>query len=888
MQTMKNLSWLKYPALGLAVTMIAGCVNTEQIREAIPFFPPSKYVTVGGRRLTKSEVAYYQRIRDLSYATKVNPRDAVAYNELGLLFQQKGNYQLAKDLYYKATDIDDNLSEPHHNLGLISLYEGRYNTAIEHLTKAKKLSPDDARIRHRLGQAKAGLDQINEALKEYDEAIALDSEYIPAQLEKGRLLYSVRRYADATATCRAALTNSPKVQTTLMARETRGTGILDNFLPTGQEEVKSRDYKPEILFNLAICLKAQGQFSEALSAIVEAEPLTLKTADGYADVEILKARLQEASGDTGGAIATLDLLRKDKNLMAEIPKRLARLYQKNGQTDLAAKTRLEAAELDHSDRELQEEAARNAEQTQNKSGAIAIYERLVRLDPEEVRYRRQLAQAYDNMGILRSAAMAYQEIVNRVPDDVATRRRLGMLYAELPGFQGSAILQLKQVLEKNPRDPEVNRRMGELYLFARNFNEAERYIQLTLAVAPRDAKALNNLGELLRKQNRFDDAVEKYKQALASDPKLFVAQLNLAEVLISLSRKEEAILPLRTYLANKPLEEEALRLLADTLRDLGRREEAMKEYEAIQALKPREAGALMELAQLQKGIGKPRSSAGLYEAILEKQPTNIPALREAGRLYDELKMPLRAIFCWQRVLSLKPGDLESQTHLAECYKKIGSEDAALLAYEAVGKSGDADAWRNAATLHLKRDEQEKARQALREAIKIRPQEIDTRRQLAGLMQNGKTPEEKDEAIELYKTILELESADERSRLNLANLYSEANRLADAQDQYDVILKEKPEHTASLVGMGVVWRKRGKYEKALDCYHRALKTDESLKIAHYNMGLIYDYYLSDKIKAQIHYDRFVQLGGDVAKLPADRGGRRSPADLRTQGRETSIK
>ena len=33
--------------------------------------------------------------------------------------------------------------------------------------------------------------------------------------------------------------------------------------------------------------------------------------------------------------------------------------------------------------------------------------------------------------------------------------------------------------------------------------------------------------------------------------------------------------------------------------------------------------------------------------------------------------------------------------------------------------------------------------------------------------------------------------------------------ATAQDQYDAILKEKPEHTASLVGLGVVWRKRGK-------------------------------------------------------------------------------
>src|SRR4051812_7762275 len=91
---------VRFVAAGLIVTSLltlTGCL--ERAKESIgalgnnlPFLPQSKYITVGGRRLTREEVAYYQKIKDLSYATKVNPRDAVAFNAIGELFQKKGNY----------------------------------------------------------------------------------------------------------------------------------------------------------------------------------------------------------------------------------------------------------------------------------------------------------------------------------------------------------------------------------------------------------------------------------------------------------------------------------------------------------------------------------------------------------------------------------------------------------------------------------------------------------------------------------------------------------------------------------------------------------------------------------------------------------------------------
>ena len=856
-------------SLGLAAALILllpACVS-DQVRANLPFMPPSKYVDVGGRKLSRSEVAYYEKIKALAFQTKVNPKDAVAYSTLGELRQQKGDYDLARKLYQDAIDRDPTLSSPHYNLGVIYLYDDRFNGALDELAQARKLSPDDAKIRHRLGAAKAGLAKYDEALKEFDEAIALDPEYTPAYLDKGKLLYSLRRYAEAATACRLGLAHAPKVEVSAIAKQTRGNGILDKVLPTGEDEEPVRTWRQEAAYDLALCLKAQGQFRDALTVLIQAED----AESGRADVQLLKARLLEATGDNAGALTVLTALRELQPNLAEVPKRMAKIYQKTGQNDLASKTRLEAAELDHSDKELQEEAARNAEQNKDTSRLIAIYERLTRVEPDNVRYLRQLAKAYDNAGIKRSAALTYQMIVNHVPDDIATRRRLGILYSELPGFDGSAMIQFKVVLEHNPQDSEIHRRIAGIYLKTpATYKKAEEHILKTLAANPKDAQAYNDLASLEGLSQRFESAVNNYKKALELDPKFFKAQLNMAKVLLQLKRSEEAIPALRAYLTAQPLDEEARRVLAEALRDLGRREEAVKEYEAIEELHPNEVGSKMELAALDIGLGKQHNAIGLYEQILEKHPSDLNALREAGRTYGEQKMTLRAVFCWQRLLGLKPGDVEAQSRLAGLYREMGDETAALQKYEAVGNAGDADAWKMVAYLRSKRNERDPAMQALREAIKIKSQDIEPRRMLVSmLLSDPLTPsgDEKDEALKLCKEMEDLDPKDCHARLNSANLLTDQNRLAEAQDEYEAILKLEPENGPANLGLGVVLRKRGRYQEALDLYKKTLAANPKSVTAYYNMGLIYDFYLKNPEKAKEHYAKYLELGGDPKKIPS---------------------
>lgn len=887
---------------GMAFLLTTGCLDDikESARGMLPFMPPSKYIDRGGRKLTRKEAALYQKLTDLSRAIKINPKDAVAYNAIGELLMKNGAYLLAKRCFRDAIDRDPELSEPHHNLGTLMLLEYSYHMAMDELKKAAKYSSEDARIRMRLGQAHMALGQIGEAMSEFDEGISLDNEYTPVYLEKARLQYSLRNYAEGAETCRKALEHIPPWTPPIAAKAKQtNVGFLDKILPGQQvveDETPPPSYKQEAAYDLALCLKAQGLYGEALSALVQAEG----AEDARLDVGVLRAKLEDLQGNTSSAIGTLSLLRTTFPEHAEIPKLQAKFYEKTGQADLAIKTRIEAAELDHSDKDLQEEAARDAETKHNRARTIAIYERLVRIDPDGLPNRIKLAQAYDDIGIRREAALAWQEVINlrarlveqskrdgpdsvaardinMPPSDYEVRRRTGMLYAEMPGFQGKAMFQFKHCLQIQPEDPEVHRMMGELCLEMKNYGDAETHIRQTLKVSPNDAKSHHNLANLHAAQSRYDDAVAEYRSAIKLDPQLDVAHLNLAKVLLGQNRREEALEPLKTYTQLKPLDVESRKMLAGLYKDLNRKDLAIQELDAVYAMAEAEGSGVAELLQLDAikwEIGDKNIVISDLETQLGKFPSDLRLLISAARYYTEMKSHTKAIYTWERVRNVSARDenapyrIEANNKLAQEYLATGREDLAIRASEDAGKEGDPEGLRRAAELHLKKNDLKETAKAIanyREILKQRTQDVDARKRLATLLQTSEKIAEREEAMTLYKEAVGLAPKDEGAHVNYANLLADFNRFTEALEEFDITLRLNPKNTAALVGHGVVMRKKARYKDALDDYLKAIEADPNLKVAYFNVAIIYDYYLPNPEKAKLYYDEYIKHGGDPAKL-----------------------
>ncbi|HUK25457.1 MAG TPA: tetratricopeptide repeat protein [Terriglobales bacterium] len=129
---------------------------------------------------------------------KLDPHDARAENNLGLIFESSGEPAAAIDAYRQAIAWQEQSphpsEQPYVNLGNILMEQGRSAEAREPLEKAVALAPDNAFCRLALGVYYHKMGQLMLARRELERATQLDPQNAIAHYQLGRL------YADIHAT----------------------------------------------------------------------------------------------------------------------------------------------------------------------------------------------------------------------------------------------------------------------------------------------------------------------------------------------------------------------------------------------------------------------------------------------------------------------------------------------------------------------------------------------------------------------------------------------------------------------------------------------------------------------------------------------------------------
>jgi tetratricopeptide (TPR) repeat protein len=122
-----------------------------------------------------------QHLRRQLDIAATNPRDADAHYQIGLIYQQRHQYDEAKRRFTRAIEIDAREADPVFHLGRIALDEERFSDAIDLLSRAGAL--DDKCCSHEvwrdLGVAyfRSGrLEEARAALGKYVERRAYDPE----------------------------------------------------------------------------------------------------------------------------------------------------------------------------------------------------------------------------------------------------------------------------------------------------------------------------------------------------------------------------------------------------------------------------------------------------------------------------------------------------------------------------------------------------------------------------------------------------------------------------------------------------------------------------------------------------------------------------------------
>lgn len=133
-----------------------------------------------------------------------------SYNNSGLVYAEKGQYDLAIADYSKAISMDPTYAIAYNNRGAAYFEKGQYDLAMRDVNKAIELNPKYAEAYHNRGYIYDNKGQYDLAIADYSKAIEWDPKYIDAYKNRSFAFYNKGQYDLAIADCNKAIELDPK------------------------------------------------------------------------------------------------------------------------------------------------------------------------------------------------------------------------------------------------------------------------------------------------------------------------------------------------------------------------------------------------------------------------------------------------------------------------------------------------------------------------------------------------------------------------------------------------------------------------------------------------------------------------------------------------------
>jgi tetratricopeptide (TPR) repeat protein len=164
--------------------------------------------------------------------------------------------------------------------------------------------------------------------------------------------------------------------------------------------------------------------------------------------------------------------------------------------------------------------------------AAEAFAESVRIRPDRIEARRNLALALWNLGRKDAAIAEYERIVAMPGARGRDHVSLGRLLRRVPGREREALRHLRRALDVNPNLADAHLALGNA-LAAAGQPGAEREYQAAVKLSPDLAEAYLNLGSLLSQQpERRQEARMQYRASLRIRPNYAEAHYNLGTALL--------------------------------------------------------------------------------------------------------------------------------------------------------------------------------------------------------------------------------------------------------------------------------------------------------------------------------------------------------------------
>jgi tetratricopeptide (TPR) repeat protein len=441
--------------------------------------------------------------------------------------------------------------------------------------------PAAARMRATLGSVYLERGRIDDALAQFDAAVALDPSFSQVHVLRGLAYERSDRSSEAAAAYRAASQANPNDPTTAY--------LVLRGEPSSSAALKSAALKSAALKVMLAAVKRRAESGDAapegfsvadlLDDASVVVPLFAPAAYGQGFALIRQGKYDEALTALRGSAAA-DPLVTDRALQSDEAKRgIAALREKNLRVAVAeleaASTRSPQSAEVHRILGMACAAAKEYEKS------LTHLREAARLNPRDERARMAIADVLVASGKPDAARESLRETIRDLPGSAEAHWQLGRVEqalgdaAAVKAFERAATLPVVAGLARlhaivgqayhaqfdvaaasdayrrrvriAPNDRDAHFDLGEVYRAQDELVEAEVEYLVAALIDPASAKTFGMLGQVEAAAGRDEDAVVMLRRAVALDPGLLDARYGLSRALLRLGRTEEAQQELRAF-----------------------------------------------------------------------------------------------------------------------------------------------------------------------------------------------------------------------------------------------------------------------------------------------------------------------------------------------------
>ncbi|HKP12480.1 MAG TPA: tetratricopeptide repeat protein [Blastocatellia bacterium] len=169
--------------------------------------------------------------RHLEIAT-LNPADASAHYNLGLIHQQRGELDEARRRFSRAVEIDPDEVDAHYQLGRISREQGRLSEAIRHFDAVVRRDEDysQSEVWREIGRTYFEAGQVEDARAAFERFLARRPSDAEGHYRYGLTLSALGRQDEAAAEMRACIEAARTSPTYKYRADKRWMSEADAFL----------------------------------------------------------------------------------------------------------------------------------------------------------------------------------------------------------------------------------------------------------------------------------------------------------------------------------------------------------------------------------------------------------------------------------------------------------------------------------------------------------------------------------------------------------------------------------------------------------------------------------------------------------------------------------